>query len=46
MLCIGGNELGPTDVNELLYISLMNVFGLIFKIYLFGELSGLVASLG
>jgi hypothetical protein len=43
MMCvIGGNELGPTDIYELTWITLMNIFGLIFKVYLFGELSGLV----
>lgn len=46
MLVIGGNEMGPTDVNELIWIFLMNVFGLILKVILFGELSGLIAVLG
>ena len=46
MLVIGGNEIGPTDINELMWIFLMNVFGLILKVILFGELSGLIAILG
>ena len=46
MNAIGGNELGPTDAAELAYVVFLNVFGLIFKVYLFGELSGLLSVLG
>lgn len=46
MLAVGGNELGPGDLAELIYVILANIFGLIFKVYLFGELSGLVMMLG
>lgn len=46
MLAIGGNELGPADNPELTYVIFLNVFGLILKVYLFGELSGLLSILG
>lgn len=45
MLVIGGNEMGPSDVNELVFIAAMSSFGLIIKVILFGELSVLMSSL-
>jgi len=45
MLVIGGNEIGPTDLNELIWVAMMNIFGLILKVILFGELSSLIAVL-
>jgi hypothetical protein len=45
MLVIGGNEIGPTDLNELIWVAMMNIFGLILKVVLFGELSSLIAVL-
>lgn len=39
MIIVGGNEIGPGDMNELIYVCLFSIFGLIIKVYMFGELS-------
>jgi hypothetical protein len=44
VLVIGGNELGPTDITELIYIVAINVMGAIFNAGVFGELAVLLSN--
>jgi hypothetical protein len=45
LACIGGNELAPTDLNEMLMIIVMNIIGALIKVMLFGEIAVLMGSI-
>ena len=39
---IGGNELGPRYVSELIYLVITNLIGAIVNAYIFGEIAVLI----
>jgi hypothetical protein len=43
VLVIGGNELGPKELPELVFCVMINLTGAIFQAYIFGELAVLIA---
>ena len=43
VLVIGGNELGPKETIELVYVVSINLIGAIVNAYIFGELAVLIA---
>ena len=43
VLVIGGNELGPKEVNELIFMVILNLTGAIVQAYIFGELAVLIS---
>ena len=43
VLVVGGNELGPKETVELVYIVAINLVGAIVNAYIFGELAVLIA---
>ena len=45
MLVLGGNELGPSNNEELLYIVSVNLIGAIVNAQIFGELAVLLSQL-
>ena len=45
VLVIGGNELGPKETIELIYIVMINLIGAIVNAYIFGELAVLIAQI-
>ena len=42
VLVIGGNELGPKELNELIFMVVLNLTGAIVQAYIFGELAVLI----
>ena len=42
VLVIGGNELGPKELNELIFMVVCNLTGAIVQAYIFGELAVLI----
>jgi len=42
VLVIGGNELGPKELNELIFMVICNLTGAIVQAYIFGELAVLI----
>ena len=46
VLVIGGNELGPKELKELVFCVMINLTGAIFQAYIFGELAVLIAQVG
>lgn len=42
VLVIGGNELGPRELGELIFMVVSNLVGAIFQAYIFGELAVLI----
>ena len=46
VLVIGGNELGPKETIELIYVVAINLIGAIVNAYIFGELAVLIAQMG
>ena len=46
MLVIGGNELGPKETSELIYVVTINLIGAIVNAYIFGELAVLITQIG
>jgi len=45
-LVIGGNEMGPKELPELIFMVVINLTGAIFQAYIFGELAVLIAQVG
>ena len=45
VLVIGGNELQPAQVPDLLFVVFMNIIGLIFMTWIAGEIAVLVAAI-
>ena len=43
---IGGNELGPKETSELIYVVTINLIGAIVNAYIFGELAVLITQFG
>ena len=43
VLVIGGNEMGPKELQELVFMVIINLTGAIFQAYIFGELAVLIA---
>lgn len=46
VLVIGGNELGPKELSELIFCVMINLTGAIFQAYIFGELAVLISQVG
>lgn len=46
VLVIGGNEMGPKELKELVFMVMINLTGAIFQAYIFGELAVLIAQVG
>lgn len=46
MLVIGGNEMGPKELSDLVFMVIINLTGAIFQAYIFGELAVLIAQVG
>ena len=46
VLVIGGNEMGPTELPEIVFMVIINLTGAIFQAYIFGELAVLIAQVG
>ena len=46
VLVIGGNEMGPKELQELVFMVVINLTGAIFQAYIFGELAVLIAQVG
>ena len=46
VLVIGGNEMGPKELSELVFMVMINLTGAIFQAYIFGELAVLIAQVG
>lgn len=46
VLVIGGNEMGPKELQELVFMVIINLTGAIFQAYIFGELAVLIAQVG
>ena len=46
VLVIGGNELGPRETSELVYVVMINLIGAIVNAYIFGELAVLLTQIG
>lgn len=46
VLVIGGNEMGPKELKELVFCVMINLTGAIFQAYIFGELAVLIAQVG
>ena len=46
VLVIGGNELGPKETSELIYVVTINLIGAIVNAYIFGELAVLITQFG
>ena len=42
VLVIGGNELGPKELSELIFMVICNLTGAIVQAYIFGELAVLI----
>ena len=45
VLVIGGNELGPRETSELVYVVMINLIGAIVNAYIFGELAALLTQI-
>ena len=45
VLVIGGNELGPRETSELVYVVMINLIGAIVNAYIFGELAVLLTQI-
>ena len=43
VLVIGGNEMGPKELPEIVFMVIINLTGAIFQAYIFGELAVLIA---
>ena len=46
VLVIGGNEMGPKELPEIVFMVIINLTGAIFQAYIFGELAVLIAQVG
>ena len=46
VLVIGGNEMGPKELPEIVFMVVINLTGAIFQAYIFGELAVLIAQVG
>lgn len=46
VLVMGGNEMGPKSLSELVYMVAINLIGAIVQAYIFGELAVLIAQVG
>lgn len=46
VLVIGGNELAPKELTEIVYAAVINLTGAICQAYIFGELAVLIAQVG
>ena len=46
VLVIGGNEMGPKELPEIVFMVIVNLTGAIFQAYIFGELAVLIAQVG
>ena len=46
VLIIGGNEMGPTEMRELVFMVVVNLMGAIYQAYIIGEVAVLVGQVG
>lgn len=46
VLVIGGNEMGPTEMRELVFMVVVNLMGAIYQAYIIGEVAVLIGQVG
>ena len=45
-MIIGGNEMGPKELPEMIFMVAVNLAGAIYQAYIFGELAVLIGQVG